>query len=84
MNELKIKQEVIAVYERYLDAFKKSDQEGINECLSVPFYRFENGEIRSFDGFYTNVSDLKKRDTELPLRWIIAWLPLMKQRLTSC
>jgi hypothetical protein len=61
VNELKIKQEVIAVYERYLDAFKKSDQEGINECLSVPFYRFENGEIRSFDGFYTNVSDLKKK-----------------------
>ena len=60
MNELKIKQEVIEAYERYLDVFKKGAQESTNECLSVPFYRFENGEIKSFEGFYTNVSDLKK------------------------
>ena len=60
-NDLKLKQEVIDAYEKYLDAFKLGNQSAVNSCVTSPNYRIENGVIQTFEKFHTDLTKLKKQ-----------------------
>ena len=58
MNKLILKQEVLDAYEGYVKAFTKGDTKEVENYLSIPNYRFLDGEIKEFSIFLRLFSNL--------------------------
>ncbi len=51
MDRATIEAEVMAVYDRYLDSFNRSDMAGIAATIQFPLTHIGNGKARSYDSY---------------------------------
>lgn len=55
-----VKAEVRAAYDRYLDAFNRSDRAGIDALIQYPLTHMGEGVVRSFDSFPFDPGQFRK------------------------